>query len=230
MTSVHTSPNMDHQQPQSILSKLPAELRLVIYSLVYTVKNKSKTNKSRTFTVELIKIGDKSPPSSLLRTCKAIYKESHDSFNTIRQHYLSNTLFTIPNIHDPNILPTLNRISPAWFAEITRIQFKIYSSDSEDVMELRVRKHAGIRDGSWELHMDFVRRRPGYMGLCVPDMTALYEETQLDMMLWDAVDGLEGTTSGERRLVSLVKFMKALHEESEFGDRSSGEELDGGGW
>lgn len=141
-----------HQQAQSSLFQLPAELRNEIYDLASTVKIETNTCEA---SVELVKAGTGVPSGSLLRTCKAINLEARDSFQRHNQAYWEKTVFTISNIQAAKLEPTLKRLRVTSFAGIRCIRFAIKDFQSVAVMDIT------NEGGDWRLRVHSVRPRPG---------------------------------------------------------------------
>lgn len=188
-----------HQQAQSPLFRLPAELRVDIYELAFTVKIKTRTSKTRKPKVELVKAGTKMPPSSLLRTCKAINFEARDSFQNQSQVYWEKTVFTIENLQDVNLVSTLGRLSATNFANIRCIRITIRDFLSVVVMDIT------NEGGDWRLHMQSARPRPGVLVWLKADCFL-----EMYAALVESAEQCVGLAGGEKRLKHLLALIEWL--------------------
>lgn len=181
-----------HQQQQSRLFKLPAELRNHIYGLTFATPPD---------TVKLTEAVQKAPSPTILRSCRAIASEAADIFQTSRQQYWSETVFIISSLSEPDLLPVLATLPLAAFTSIQHLRLTLGPGDlavelelsigSGDEWESRVlslpatpQRNIGARRSEWEIYTDMAQAELSNPREEWRDVDAGFRRRE---HLWDAV-------------------------------------------
>lgn len=80
-----------NQQPDSLLFKLPPELRIIIYELVFCVNGVSVPEGR----IKVVEAARKAPDGTILLVCKAISHEAKKPFEAFTKAYWHTTMFDI---------------------------------------------------------------------------------------------------------------------------------------
>lgn len=191
-----------HQQQQSPLFKLPAELRNAIYEFSFTVAVNERTWRARKPKIELKKAELTMPSSALLRTCKAINYEATGMIEPHAQEW-KNAIFTVSDLDDDDLLPDLRRMSPTTFKKIRFIQLRVHDGICSVVLDL-TRSASG-----WKQQAPNVRSYQNAFGSV---LLQRQKQCHSDMreMLRQVNEACFSSAAGERAQERIVKIAMCL--------------------